>query len=303
MSCRTKAGNRRDVAAAVMVLVGVLTVSGCGSPTSESAATNSDEQATAAGAGPVAAGSGWGHVHNLTLDGDRLLLGTHEGLWEQTPGQAAQLLSDPPFDVMGFALSGQQMQASGHPGEGQDLPADLGLRQSTDGGTTWTGVSLEAQVDFHRLRAAGAVVLGLSAHDGRLLRSTDRGRTWADLGTPPLFDLALDPVDTDHVVGTTEQGPVMSTDGGVAFAPITGAPLLALLAWAPNSLYGVAPDGVVHTSIDGGSTWQVKGSVPGQPAALTADAGRVVVLAGDTIVESTDGGVSFTPRITEIAGH
>ena len=304
MSWRTRAGNRRDVAAAVLVLVGVLTVSGCSaSPTSESAATTSDERATAAGAGPVAAGSQWGHVHNLTLAGDRLLLGTHEGLWEQAPGQPGQLLSDPPFDVMGFALSGQQMLTSGHPGQGQDLPADLGLRQSTDGGTTWTGVSLEGQVDFHRLRAAGVVVLGLSAHDGRLLRSTDRGRTWADLGTPPLFDLALDPADTDHVVGTTEQGPVISTDGGVTFAPITGAPLLALLAWAPKALYGVAPDGVLHTSIDGGSTWQVTGSVPGQPAALTADAGRVVVLAGDTIVESTDGGVSFTPRITEIAGH
>jgi len=304
MSQRTRAGNRRGVAAAVMALVGVLTVSGCGaSPTSEPAATTSDGQAASTGTGPVAAGSAWGHVHNLTLDGDRLLLGTHEGLWGQSPGQPAQLLSDPPFDVMGFALSGPQMLASGHPGEGQDLPADLGLRQSTDGGTTWTGVSLEGQVDFHRLRAAGAVVLGLSAHEGRLLRSTDRGRTWADLGTPPLFDLALDPADTDHVVGTTEQGPVMSTDGGVTFAPITGAPLLALLAWAPKALYGVAPDGVLHTSIDGGSTWQVTGSVPGQPAALTADAGRVVVLAGDTIVESTDGGVSFIPRITEIAGH
>jgi len=305
MSRRTKAGYRRDVAAAVLVLVGVLTVSGCGtSPTTSPAATTSPGgQAASAGTRPVPAGSEWGHVHNLTLDGDQLLLGTHEGLWQQSPGQPARLLSDPPFDVMGFALSGQQMLTSGHPGQGQDLPADLGLRQSTDGGTTWTGVSLEGQVDFHRLRAAGVVVLGLSAHDGRLLRSTDRGRTWADLGTPPLFDLALDPADTDHVVGTTEQGPVISTDGGVTFAPITGAPLLALLAWAPKALYGVAPDGVLHTSIDGGSTWQVTGSVPGQPAALTADAGRVVVLAGDTIVESTDGGVSFTPRITEIAGH
>ena len=113
-------GNRRGVAAAVMVLVGVLTVSGCGaSPTTAPAATTSPGgQAASAGTGPVPAGSEWGHVHNLTLDGDRLLLGTHEGLWQQSPGQPARLLSDPPFDVMGFALSGRQMLASGHPGEG-----------------------------------------------------------------------------------------------------------------------------------------------------------------------------------------
>lgn len=305
MSRRSKAGSRRGVAVAVMVSVGVLTVSGCGaSPTTAPAATNSPgEQATAAGTGPVPAESQWGHAHNLTVDGDRLLLGTHEGLWQQSPGQPARLLSDPPFDVMGLVVTGRRLLASGHPGEGQDLPADLGLRESTDGGATWAGVSLEGQVDFHRLSAAGNVILGLSAHDGRLLRSTDGGRTWTDLGTPPLFDLAIDPADADHVVGTTEQGPVVSTDGGATFGPIPGAPLVALLAWTPKTLYGVAPDGGVHRSTDGGSTWQTTGNVPGQPAALAADAGRVVVLAGDTIVESTDGGATFTPRITGIAGH
>lgn len=297
---------RSLAAAAALVAVTLVALAGCGaSSTTVTGATASPGGRSApAGAGPVPAGSEWGHVHNLTVDGDRLMLGTHEGLWQQSPGQPARLLSDPPFDVMGFALSGQRKFASGHPGEGQDLPADLGLRQSTDGGTTWASVSLEGQVDFHRLRAAGAVVLGLSAHDGRLLRSTDDGRTWTDLGTPALIDLALDPADVDHVVGTAEQGPMMSTDGGVTFAPVTGAPLLALLAWTPKALYGVAPNGVVHTSLDGGSTWQVTGNVPGgKPEALAADADRVIVLAGDTIVESADGGATFTPRITGISGH
>jgi photosystem II stability/assembly factor-like uncharacterized protein len=239
----------------------------------------------------------------LTVDGARLLLGTHDGLWEQYSGQPAQLLSDSPFDVMGFALSGQQMLASGHPGEGEGLPEDLGLRQSTDGGVSWNSVSLEGQVDFHRLRAVGDVVLGLSAHDGKLLRSTDGGSTWTDLGTPPLFDLAVDPADADHVIGTTEQGPVVSTDGGATFAAIASAPLLALLAWTPTTVYGAAPDGVVYKSTDGGATWQRRGRVPGTPAALAAGAGSVIVLAGDTIVESTDGGSTFRARITGISGH
>lgn len=302
---RTKGGNRRGVHVAVTIFVGALVVSGCSASPSGAPAptTSSSERATSAGTGPVAAGPEWGHVHNLTLDGDQLLLGTHDGLWQQSPGTPAQLLSDPPFDVMAFALSGGRMLGSGHPGEGKDLPADLGLRESTDGGTTWTSVSLEGEVDFHRLRVAGATVVGLSAHDGRLLRSDDDGRTWTDLGIPPLYDFALDPTDSNHVVGTTERGPVVSTDGGASFDPIAAAPLLALLAWAPKALYGVAPDGVVHASTDGGLTWQVTGSVVGQPAALAAGAGRVIVLAGETIMESTDGGATFTPRITGISGH
>ena len=245
----------------------------------------------------------WEHVHNLTLDGSRLLVGTHEGLWVQPQGQPAQLVSDPPFDVMGLALSGQRMFASGHPAEGEDRPADLGLQQSIDDGVTWTSVSLEGQVDFHRLGASGRVLLGLSAHDGKLLRSTDAGATWTDLGTPALFDLALNPTATKMVVGTTEQGPVASDDGGTSFTPIAGAPLLALLSWTPSHLYGITPEGILHTSTDDGETWDEVGQVPGQPAAIAAQGERVVVLAADTIFESTDGGATFAPRITGVAGH
>ncbi len=245
----------------------------------------------------------WEHVHNLTLDGSRLLVGTHEGLWVQPQGQPAQLVSDPPFDVMGLALSGQRMIASGHPAEGQDLPADLGLQQSIDDGVTWTGVSLEGEVDFHRLGVSGRVVLGLSAHDGRLLRSTDGGATWADLGSPPLYDLAVNPTDAQTVIGTTEQGPVSSNDGGTTFAPLADAPLLALLSWTPTHLYGVTPDGTLHTSTDQGATWDEVGTVPGQPAAIAAQDKHVVVLAGDTIFESTDGGANFAPRIIGVSGH
>lgn len=245
----------------------------------------------------------WEHVHNLTLDGSRLLVGTHEGLWVQLQGQAAQLVSDPPFDVMGLALSGQRMFASGHPAEGQDLPADLGLQQSIDDGVTWTSVSLEGQVDFHRLGVSGRVVLGLSSSDGRLLRSTDAGATWADLGTPLLYDLAVSPTNAEKVVGTTEQGPVSSDDGGKSFAPIADAPLLALLSWTPSHLFGITPDGTLHTSTDEGATWDEVGTVPGQPAAIAAQGKHVAVLAGDTIFESTDGGTTFTPRIIGIAGH
>ncbi len=285
--------------------LGVLALAGCTeTPPEQPAATTTEGGASSStGAGPLMAPAEWEHVHNLTLDGNRLLVGTHEGLWAQSDGEAAQLVSDPPFDVMGLALAGQRMFASGHPGEGQDLPADLGLRESTDDGVTWTSVSLEGQVDFHRLSTTGRVLLGLSSSDGRLLRSTDAGATWTDLGTPPLYDLAVNPTDAEKVVGTTEQGPVASSDGGTSFTPIAGAPLLALLSWTPSHLYGVTPDGIVHTSTDEGASWDEVGTVPGQPAAMAAQGKHLVVLAGDTIYESTDGGATFAPRITGVAGH
>jgi photosystem II stability/assembly factor-like uncharacterized protein len=252
--------------------------------------------ATPTPAAPVTVAAQWGHVHNLLLDGDRLLLGTHEGLWEQRPGQPPVLLSDDPFDVMGLASDGTVLLASGHPAPGQQAPADLGLLRSADG-RQWQQVSLTGEVDFHRLGASDGVVVGLSAHDGALLRSEDSGATWTNLGTPPLYDVAVDPSDPDRLLGTTTEGVVGSTDGGATLTREQGAPLLALLAWTGTKVYGVAPDGVVHASNDGGATWQRRGATGGPPEAVAADGSRVVVLVSGSVLESDDGGRSFSPRL------
>jgi photosystem II stability/assembly factor-like uncharacterized protein len=204
---------------------------------------------------------------------------------------------------MGFAQVGDTMYASGHPGEGQDAPADLGLQTSNDAGTSWSTVSLEGQVDFHRLRANKTVIQGLSAHDGRLLRSTDAGKTWTDLGTPPLFDFALDPANPEHLVATQQSGLVRSTDGGATFKPIPDVPLLTFLAWAGSTVYAIAADGTFQTSADSGTIWTRAAQLDGQPQALAADGAHVVALAGTTIWESTDGGQTFNPRVAGIAAH
>ena len=290
------------VLAAGLVLTGCSTSTDPGArPASNILATPPAASSSASTRGPVAADPAWAHVHNLTLDGDRLLIGTHEGLWAQLPGQPAEQVSEEPFDVMGFAQAGDTMYASGHPGDGQDAPPDLGLRSSTDAGKTWSTVSLEGQVDFHRIRADETVVQGLSAHDGKLLRSTDTGKTWTDLGTPALFDFALDPKDPAHLIGTTQTGPMRSTDGGATFQPIPEAPLLAFLAWSGTTLHAIGADGTFQASTDSGDTWTQLAQLQGQPQALAADGALVVALAGTTIWESTDGGKTFTPRVTGLA--
>lgn len=256
--------------------------------------------------GSSASGLGAGidaHVHNLAVAGDRILLGTHEGLWEQRPGAEPQQVSEEAFDVMGLSLGADRWYASGHPGEGMDAPGDLGLLASDDGGRSWSEVSLGGEVDFHRLVTSGDVILGINAHDGRLLRSEDAGLTWTDLGTPPLFDLAVDPSDAAVVVATSEEGLVRSSDGGRTFAPVATSSLLALLAWTGPTLLAGDTEGRVHSSADGGLTWTPLGTLAAPPSALAAEGQTVAVQVDDDVLVSADGGRTFEPRITDLGGH
>ena len=287
---------RAALGAAVASLV---LLSACSAGTTSGSQTSQDSSpaSSAAVTGPAE----MEHVHNITLEGDALLLGSHEGLWRQEPGKTPQRVSEP-FDVMAFALAQGRYLASGHPAAGSRQPGDLGLIQSMDRGRTWTLVSLKGQADFHRLVTAQATVMGVTSADGTLRSSTDGGATWTLVGAGP-YDLALDPKEPERVLATTANGPEISTNGGTNFAPIPGAPLLALVAWKGESLVGAAPDGGIHTSADAGKTWTRVGEVPGQPAGLSVAGATVVVLADSTVWQSTDGGKTFTARITGVAGH
>ena len=251
----------------------------------------------AAAAAPVSAdGIDIGHVHNVSLDGDAVLLGTHEGLFRQDPGQPPAPVGEP-FDVMGFTLDGDRWLSSGHPGPGMDAPADLGLRASTDSGATWKQVSLAGEADFHRLATSGSTILGVNSGDGLLWRSTDAGAHWVTLGQGP-YDVALDPSNPAQAVATTSGGPTSSNDGGRTWAPIAGAPLIAYVAWTGTGIVGATPDGQILRSTDAGATWTRAGGVDGQPSGLAASGDRVVVLQGGTLWESGDAGATFTRRIT-----
>jgi hypothetical protein len=113
----------------------------------------------------------------------------------------------------------------------------------------------------------------------------------------PLADFAVSPVDPDVLVATTQQGPARSTDGGRTFSLVRDAPLLLLVDWAEDgTLVGIAPDGAVHTSTDGGS-WSRRGQAGGAPQAVeAADGERVLVAVDGAVLESGDGGRSFAVR-------
>lgn len=284
----------RPVAAAALAVAAGLLLAACGGTGATS--TTVSAQAVDGGALPA-------HVHNLAYRGDTLLFGTHEGLWEQAPGQVPKAVSAEAFDVMGFTPNGDRWLASGHPAAGSTAPGSLGLLESTDEGVTWSPVALSGEVDFHRLVAAGDRLFGINSADNALLRSDDGGRSWTSAGAVPLFDLAVAPDNPDTLLGTTADGPVISTDAGTTFDAAPAPTLIALLAWNPRALVGVATDGQVLESTDRGASWQAKGRVAGQPAAVAANGSRVAVLAGGVVYESADDGATFTQRVTGITGH
>ena len=284
----------RPFAAAALAVAAGLILTACGG----SSATSTTVSASAVDGGTLPA-----HVHNLAYNGDTLLFGTHEGLWEQAPGQAPKAVSAEAFDVMGFTPNGDRWLASGHPAAGSTAPGALGLLESIDEGVTWSPVALSGEVDFHRLVAAGDQLFGINSADNALLRSDDGGRSWTSAGAVPLFDLAVAPDNPDTLMGTTADGPVISTDAGTTFEAAPAPALIAFLAWTPRALVGVAADGQVLESTDRGANWQAKGQVAGPPAAVAADGSRVAVLSGGVVYESSDNGATFTQRVTGITGH
>lgn len=256
---------------------------------------------------PVEDDPGVVHVHGLGVDpADGVLYAaTHSGLFRVPEQGEAERVANRAQDTMGFTVAGpSQFLGSGHPDlreEGQ--PPLLGLIASADRGESWDTRSLGGEVDFHALHAAHGKVYGFDSTSSTFMVTEDE-KGWDRRAQLPMRDFAVSPKDPETVLATTQQGLARSTDGGRTFAAVPAAPVLAVLGWVQDArLYGVAPDGTVHTSPDGGATWGVRGSAGSPPEAFAVDArdGReVLYVAGEQgILQSTDGGRTFTPRYVE----
>ncbi|MBA2642910.1 MAG: hypothetical protein H0U82_08295 [Actinobacteria bacterium] len=263
--------------------------------------TGGDQTTSAADAGPV-------HVHGLGInpaDG-ALFIATHTGLYRSGEGDSKSIrVGDSRQDTMGFSVVGaDRFLGSGHPDLRQDLPPLLGLIESTNEGRSWEPISLLGEADFHVLRSADDRVYGYDSSNDRLMVSGDAGRTWEEVERPaPLLDLAADPDDNMHVVAAgasdSDQGLYESGNGGRSWKRI-GDPI-GLLAWpARDRLFLVDGAGSVFMSDDNGKSFEPRGEIGGQPAALLGqEAGELFAALHDgTIKRSTDGGATWTVRST-----
>ncbi|TDD69841.1 exo-alpha-sialidase [Jiangella aurantiaca] len=271
-----------------------LLLAGCGDD--GDSAGDADTGATA----EAHVGEPFDHIHGLGMVDDVLYVATHNGLFAVSPDGRASAASSDDHDFMGFTVADTgEFLASGHPNSRTDLPPNLGLLESSDRGATWNTLSLSGEVDFHTLDAKAGTVYGYDSGSGELLTTTDR-ETWTSLGQIPLADVAINPDDAASVLVTTEQGPQLSTDGGRTFAVVEGAPVVMLAEWPhADEVYGIAPDGAVHVSVDGGVTWEERAGLGGPPQAMTvAHDGAIYVALEGSIVASSDGGERFEPYYT-----
>ena len=213
---------------------------GCGGSDDDGAASGPDTHAATA----PAADGGMHHIHGLGVASDSTLqIATHDGLWVAESGQTGvERFGTSRQDVMGFsAVDDRRFLGSGHPAPGDtELPPNLGLIESRDGGRSWRSVSLLGEVDFHVLESAGAVVYGVDSGTGLLFASSDRGRTWKRHRLPAAaVSLAIDPRAAERVVVSTEAGLFASADSGRRWWPLDDG-AVGLLAWpSPTALYRV----------------------------------------------------------------
>lgn len=242
------------------------------------------------------------HIHGLGVnpaDG-RLFIATHNGLFSAADGETTpRKVGDSSQDIMGFAVVGpDHFIGSGHPAFDQDLPPNLGLIESRDGGKSWKNISLLGEADFHVLEQAGGKIYGLDGTQGRLMVSSNGGRKWAER-TPPagVFGLAIAPTDASRIVASTEQGVFVSRNEARTWKPLRND-LAGLLAWpSGDRLYLVDGQGQVLFSSDGGTNWQPQGNIGGEPAAFIANEDELyAALADGSVKRSTDGGASWTVR-------
>lgn len=268
------------------------------------AGSDSDPELTSgSGSGPDEPGVE--HVHGLGIDPEdrALVVATHLGSFRIPPdGGEAERIGDSYQDTMGFTVAGAgYFLGSGHPdvrGMRAGQPTRLGLIESTDGGASWTILSLGGEADFHGLAYAGDTIYGWDAGTGRFMVSSDK-RSWETRSTLDLFGFAVDPGNGDHIIGAGPSGLLDSDDGGRTWRETNG-PALVTLSWdRAGGLWGADPEGEVWQR--GNADWVRKGTLPGEPQAFLVTADTLYAAAHDAddrtgIYVSNDGGKSWDLR-------
>ena len=241
-----------------------------------------------------------GHVHGLGTDpaDGNVYAATHFGVFKlgKDGTGPAERVADRWQDTMAFTIVGpNHFMASGHPDQRENLPAHLGLIESTDAAETWEPVSLQGKADFHALEAAGDLLYGYDSVTARLMVSSDH-RDWRTLDRVQVADLAADPSQPNRVLATTADGVVSYRADGGPQMPVVGAPPLMLLDWpTAQLLIGVSVDGDVYRSSDGGGSWQRSDGPPGAVQAIDIN-GSIWFIATDAgLFRSTDDGRRWDP--------
>lgn len=256
------------------------------------AACSADEPSTRTQSAEAGMDTAMEHVHGLGVDpaDGTLYVATHFGVFRVAGDGERERVADRWQDTMGFAIVGPgHFLGSGHPDLQEDLPASLGLIESTDGAETWQAVSMQGDADLHAIEPVGDRIYAYDSHTGSLITTTNRA-------TQPLYDLAANPADPATVYATTDQGVLVSSTDAAKPAEVPDAPTLTGMDWQPDGpLVGVSPDGAVMVTDDPTTgEWRQVGALDGPAEAVDAIAGRWHAATHTGVYESTDDGATWT---------
>ncbi len=232
------------------------------------------------------------HIHNIKVDGSRILLGTHEGLYLYEGPNKMKKLGTENFDVMGLAVSNNKIYASGHPNTGSKLPAPAGLISSVDSGKSWSQVSLQGKVDFHMLEVSGKEIYGADSKSGNLMYSSDGGKKWVSLGVAKYQDIAI-ATGTPKTAFAVQDKKIVLTKNAFASVSVIKSDFDAQTVEAVGSDLYVSSGKTLYRTSDSGKKWSVVSTFKDQISVVTASQKGLVVVAGPSILISTDSGKTF----------
>jgi hypothetical protein len=223
------------------------------------------------------------HIHNVKTFGEKILIGTHEGLFQFISQNNMSPIGKDPFDVMGLDADGTALYASGHPSVGSKLPNPLGLLRSTDGGKTWKSISLLGEVDFHSLEVSGNQMYGGNATEGSLMYSKNLGKSWKKLGADKFSDIAILYGTPGHAVAL-QNGKLFKTNNAFkSTAELKFKVPISAVESIGKELFISAQD-KIYRSPDQGGTWKLFKSFSGEIADISASSKQLAVVVGGEVI-------------------
>ena len=232
------------------------------------------------------------HIHSVRAFGDQVILGTHEGLFRYGDQKTVQLMGPEIFDIMGLAVFGKKLYASGHPGPGSKLPEPVGLILSTDSGKSWKKLGLQGEVDFHLLESAGADMYGVDSGSGNLLYSNNAGKKWTSRGKNVVSDIAVNPAKVGSALALRDGKLISTQNSFTKMRNVNSTPAFTSLDWITGSLLATGGKSL-YRSTDSGMSWKKLSDFPEDASTVTQSAKIIAVVAGNSIYKSTDGGKTF----------
>ncbi len=232
------------------------------------------------------------HIHQVKVIEGRVLVLSHEGLYELIGKNNMKLVGKDKIDVMGFTSLGKALFASGHPAQGSNAQNPIGLVKSIDGGLSWKAVSLVGQVDFHFLEGSGSDLYGADSQGGNLMYSADSGKSWSSLGANTFTDIAVSPTMPGMAVAIKGSQFLITENAFKTTKEAKSNLKFTQVEWRDSGLYALSGSSL-YKSINSGTSWTRISTFKGVTGILSASDQMILVTVGSDIYMSSDAGKKF----------